>query len=76
MAVHLLSFLPSRQAEDLDLVHDPFPLLDVPVSLRMERPPHSAALQPSGQELKFHYAGGYATTRVTVEDGHAMVVFS
>lgn len=76
MAVHLLSFLPSRQAEDLDLVHDPFPLMDVPVSLRMERPPHSVALQPSGQELEFHYADGYATTRVTVEDGHAMVVFS
>ena len=53
MAVHLLSFPPSRQAEDLDLVHDPFPLVDVPVSLRMERPPHSAALQPSGQELEF-----------------------
>jgi Hypothetical glycosyl hydrolase 6/Beta-galactosidase trimerisation domain len=76
MVVHLLSFLPSRQAEDLDLVHDPFPLLDVPVSLRMEQPPHSAVLQPSGQELDLHYEDGYATTRVTVSDGHAMIMFS
>jgi hypothetical protein len=76
MAVHLLSFLPSRQAENLDLVHDPFPLLDVPVSLRLEQPPHSAVLQPSGQELELNYANGYAHTSVTVTDGHALVVFS
>ena len=76
MVVHLLSFLPSRQAEDLDLVHDPFPLLDVPVSLRTETPPRSAVLQPSGQELELHYEDGYASTRVTVSDGHAMVVFT
>jgi len=76
MVVHLLSFLPSRQAENLDLVHDPFPLLDVPVSLRTEWPPRSAVLQPSGQELELHYEDGYASTRVTVSDGHAMVVFT
>lgn len=76
MVVHLLSFLPSRQADDLDIVHDPFPLLDVPVSLRMEQPPQSAILQPSGHELELHYEDGYATTRVTVSDGHAMIIFS
>jgi hypothetical protein len=76
MVVHLLSFLPSRQAEDLDLVHDPFPLLDVPVSLRTGKPPRSAVLQPSGQELELHYEDGYASTQVTVSDGHAMVVFT
>jgi Hypothetical glycosyl hydrolase 6/Beta-galactosidase trimerisation domain len=75
-AVHLLSFLPSRQAAGLDLVHDPFPLLDVPVSLRADRPPASATLQPSGQELELRYDNGYARTRVTVSDGHALVVFS
>ena len=76
VVVHLLSFLPSRQAEGLDVVHDPFPLVDVPVSLRMERAPQSAVLQPSGQPLELHYEDGYATTRVTVTDGHAMVVFT
>jgi hypothetical protein len=76
VVVHLLSFLPSRQAEDLDVVHDPFPLVDVPVSLRMEQAPLSAVLQPSGQSLELHYEDGYATTRVTVTDGHAMLVFT
>jgi hypothetical protein len=76
VVVHLLSFLPSRQAQDLDLVHDPFPLLEVPVSVRLDQPPRSAVLQPSGQELDLSYEGGYATTRVTVSDGHAMVVFA
>jgi Hypothetical glycosyl hydrolase 6/Beta-galactosidase trimerisation domain len=75
-AVHLLSFLPSRQAENLDLVHDPFPLLDVPVSVRLDNPPQSATLQPSGQELELTYDNGYAHTAVTVTDGHALVVFS
>jgi hypothetical protein len=76
MVVHLLSFLPSRQAENLDLVHDPFPLLDVPVALRTDKPPRSAVLQPSGQKLELHYEDGYASTRGTVSDGHAMVVFT
>lgn len=55
MVVHLLSFLPSRQAEDPDLVHDPFPF----------RP-----------GTRMHYEDGYASTRVTVSEGHAMVVFT
>jgi hypothetical protein len=48
----------------------------MPVSLRTEKPPRSAVLQPSGQELELHYEDGYASTRVTVSDGHAMVVFA
>jgi hypothetical protein len=75
-AVHLISFLPSRQAENLDLVHDPFPVIDAPVSVRLDSAPQSATLQPSGQELKFTYHNGYAHTTATVTDGHALVVFS
>jgi hypothetical protein len=75
-AVHLISFLPSRQAENLDLVHDPFPLLEVPVAARLDQAPASATLQPAGQELEFTYDNGYAQTTVTVADGHALVVFS
>jgi hypothetical protein len=74
-AVHLLSFVPARLARDLDLVYDPFPVLDVEVALRLESAPARATLQPAGQELTFSYEGGYALTRATVLDGHAMVVF-
>ena len=72
--VHLISFLPSRQAENLDIVHDPFPLVDVPVSVRLETRPRRASLQPMGQELDFTYEDGYAQVRVTALDGHALLV--
>lgn len=73
--VHLLSFLPARLGRDLDLVYDPFPLVDVDVSLRLSSRPRSAALQPDGQQLELSYEDGYASVRATVPDGHAMVVF-
>ena len=74
--VHLLSYLPSRQAEDLDLVHDPFPLVDVPISVRTDAAPAQVRLEPRTQALEWNYADGYVHTRVTVLDGHAMVVIS
>jgi hypothetical protein len=75
IVVHLISFLPSRQADNLDIVHDPFPLVDVPVSVRLETAPKRLTLQPAGQTLDFTYSDGYAHTNVTVLDGHAMLVF-
>jgi hypothetical protein len=74
--VHLLSFLPSRQGEDLDLVTDPFPLVDVPIAVRRAEPPSSVTLQPGGQELAFEHHDGYVHTRATVLDGHALLVVS
>jgi hypothetical protein len=72
--VHLISFLPSRQAENLDIVHDPVPLVDVPVSVRLDRRPSRVSLQPMGKELDFDYNDGYAHVRVTIPDGHALLV--
>lgn len=72
--VHLISFVPARETPALDLVHDPFPLVDVPLSVRLDVPPRSVRLEPAGQELDWHHDGGYVHTRVTVLDGHAMVV--
>lgn len=73
-AVHLLSFLPSRLARDLDLVLDPFPIVDVEVAVRVERAPSRVRLEPSGTTLPFRYVDGYTTSRVTVLDGHAILV--
>ena len=74
-AVHLLSFVPARLAHDLDLVYDPFPLVDFDVALRLEAAPTRVTLQPRGEELSSSYEHGYASTRATVLDGHAVVVF-
>lgn len=72
--VHLVSFVPSREAPQLDLVHDPFPLIDVPVAVRLAAAPRSVRLQPAGQELPWQHDGAYVHVRVTTPDGHAMVV--
>ncbi|MFI6154788.1 alpha-amylase family protein [Kitasatospora sp. NPDC051170] len=72
--VHLTSFVPSRETPELDLVHDPFPLVDVPVALRLTTAPRSVRLQPAGRELEWRHDGEYVHTRVTTVDGHAMLV--
>jgi hypothetical protein len=72
--VHLISFIPSRQAENMDMVHDPFPLVDVPISIRLDAAPQRLTLQPQGKELPFTYQDGYASTRVTLLEGHGLLV--
>jgi hypothetical protein len=73
--VHLVSFLPERRAEGLDIVEDPFPLVDVPVSVRLDSAPKRAFLAPDEHELPFEYRDGYAHVSVTELTGHTMVVF-
>jgi len=72
--VHLISFLPSRQAENLDIVHDPFPLVEMPIAMRVDIEPTQVMLQPAGISLPFSYVDGYVHTRVTMLEGHAMLV--
>jgi hypothetical protein len=74
-AVHLLSFLPTRAGQNLDLVRDPFPLVDLRVDLRSEVEPSRATLQPMDTPLALTYKDGYASVVVTLLDGHALVVF-
>jgi hypothetical protein len=75
--VHLISFIPSRTAlEGLDLVNDPIPLVDMPIAVRADAAPKSVTLQPAGQDVAFSYKDGYVHTRVTVLEGHAMLVLS
>jgi hypothetical protein len=75
VAVHILSYVPSRLGADIDLVLDPFPVFDVEVSLRLDKRPSAVHQQPSGQDLEWSYRDGYATTTVNVIDGHAIIVF-
>lgn len=72
--VHLLSFIPERRADGLDIVEDPFPLVDMPIAVKLDQAPSRVLLAPAELELPFEYRDGYAHTRVTVLDGHAMLV--
>jgi hypothetical protein len=72
--VHLISYIPARHADNLDMVHDPVPLVEMPISVRTDKKPQRVMLQPKGQELEFSFSDGYVHTRATVLDGHAMLV--
>ncbi len=73
--VHVLYYTPERRADGLDLVEDVVPLFDVPVALKLPVAPKRVYLAPTGQDVAFTYADGYASARVPRVDGHAMVVF-
>jgi hypothetical protein len=82
--VHLLSFVASRQAEGvspitgqtegIDLVDDPFPLVDLPISVRSPAAPRSVILQPHGIPLAWEHRDGRVRATVTIADGHGMIV--
>ena len=71
--VHLLSFVRERRG-DLDIVEDAMPLVDLPIFIRMDRPPKHVELAPHGERLDHEYRDGYVTVRVTLRDGHGMLV--
>ncbi len=72
--VHLLSFCPERRADNLDIVEDPLPIVDMPIAVKVDKKPKRVFLTPPEQDLIFEYKEGYVHTKVTVLDGHGMLV--
>lgn len=81
--LHVISFLASRGTDDmpdkrhpsgLDTVDDPFPLVDLNVSVRVDRPVVGVHLEPDHGELDYSVGGDYVSTVFTALDGHAMLV--
>ncbi len=73
---HLLSYIPERRAEGLDVVEDPVPLLGVEIGIAMPTKPATVRLEPHGIDLAWDYADGYTKVTVDLADGHGMLVFS
>ncbi len=74
LIIHLISFYPERRAENLDIVEDAFPIVDMPISVKAEKEPERVYLAPKEKDLKYEYRDGYVHTRVTVLDGHALLI--
>lgn len=74
LAVHLISFDCERRAEGLDIVEDAIPLVEMPLAIRCPAAPSRTTLQPHGVTLPLTYCDGYVHTRVTLTDGHGIVV--
>ncbi|HEY3283902.1 MAG TPA: alpha-amylase family protein [Armatimonadota bacterium] len=73
--VHLLSFYPCHRTSDMDIIEDPIPLENMPLSVKLDRAPKHALLAPTGTELPFTYRDGRAEVIVSTTEGHVMVVF-
>jgi hypothetical protein len=74
LVVHLLSFNPERRADGLDIVEDPLPIVDMPIAVKTDKEPRRVFLAPNERNLLFEYRNGYVHTKVTVLDGHALLV--
>jgi len=75
--LHLISFYPARRTTsgNPEIIEDAFPLVDMPLSVKLERAPRRVFLAPAGADLRFQYVEGRAHTRVTTTEGHVMIVF-
>ena len=61
--------------EKLDLIEDVIPLFDLPLSLKMERPPKRVYLAPQETPTEFEHLAGRVNLRVPEVRGHTMIVF-
>ncbi len=73
-AVHLLSFSSERRADGLDVVEDAIPLVEMPLSIRCASAPARVSLQPVNRSLDFEHRDGRVHTRVSMNEGHGIVV--
>lgn len=76
LVVHLMCFCPERRADNLDIVEDPIPLVDMPIAVKTGKEPKRVFLAPNERDLDFEYRDGYTHTKVTVLDGHALLVIA
>ncbi|NSW55770.1 MAG: beta-galactosidase trimerization domain-containing protein [Armatimonadetes bacterium] len=74
--LHLMSYVPERRGNSVDMIEERIELRDVPVALRADgREVASVYLAPDRAPLSFEVRNGYVHTTVPKVDGYAMVVF-
>jgi len=72
--IHLLQYCPERRATGLDLVEDVVPVFNVPVSVRLSKPPRQVYLAPGREPIPFTCQDGRVNFTVPELRGHAMIV--
>ena len=72
--VHLLHYIAEKKSRKMDIVDTRIPLYGHKVSVRLDKAPRSAMLQPTGEALSLTFHDGYAEVTIPRLEGHAMVV--
>ncbi|MHB8997349.1 MAG: alpha-amylase family protein [Armatimonadota bacterium] len=74
--VHLMSYIPERRGNSVDMIEERIELRDVQIALRADgKAIKSVYLAPDKQALPFEVKDGYVQVTVPKVDGYAMVVF-
>jgi hypothetical protein len=72
--VHLISFYPQRKTE-LEIVENPFPIVDMKLSVKIAKKPKRVFSAPKETDIPFEYKNGRCEIKITFLDGHKMIVF-
>jgi hypothetical protein len=71
--LHFLHYVPIRRGEQFDTIEDVYPLTDIPVSLREDRPAKRVALVPEDTDLAFDRCAGRISFTLPRLDGYQLV---
>ncbi len=63
-----------KSGPEVQLISDPFVVSGVEVRLRVRVVPQAVVIEPWGAAVSFEFDGLYMTCRVSVPDGHTMLV--
>jgi hypothetical protein len=73
--VHLLSFYSQRKAENMDIIEDSIPIIDMFLSVKIPQRPKRVFYAPEEKNITFEYINGRVEFKVSFFTGHTMVVF-
>jgi hypothetical protein len=74
--VYVLSYVPERRGEKIDMIEEPIELRNVKIGLRLDkRLPKKVYLAPDREALNFKIESNYIRITVPVINGYAVVVF-
>lgn len=73
--VHLLSFIPEKRGEGLEVVEESIPARDLVIDLEVREIVKAVTLQPQGKEVPFRQEEKRVTVALDWVEGHQMLVF-
>ncbi|MEM7029024.1 MAG: alpha-L-fucosidase [Chloroflexota bacterium] len=76
LIVHVISFYPERRTPTMDIIENPFPLVKMPLAIKVDQSPDQVLLVPGETPMEFDYQDGYVQVNVTLLDGHGMIVLT
>lgn len=75
LITHLVNFQPQRRHTHVEWIEDIYPIQNIPLSVRTDKPVKQVTLAPQNEVLPFTMNGPYCSVTVPSVHAHQMVVF-